>query len=60
MPTPDEARLGYRLGVLYGFYHWGITMLVDRPITGALLHRLGTAVADHDAYAAVAEARLQR
>jgi hypothetical protein len=31
--------------------------MVDRPITGALLHRLGTAVADHDAYAAVADAR---
>jgi len=56
MPTPDEVRLGLRLGVLYGFYHWGITYKVDRPITGALLHRLGTAVADHDAYAAVAEA----
>jgi hypothetical protein len=57
MPTPNEVRLGIRLGVLYGFYHWGITVMVDRPITGALLHRLGTAVADHDAYAAVADAR---
>ena len=56
-PTDDEVRLGLRLGILYGFYHWGITVLVDRPITGALLHRLGTAVADHDAYAAVADAR---
>jgi hypothetical protein len=57
LPTPDEVRLGYRLGILYGFYHWGITMLVDRPITGALLNRLGTAAADHDAYGAVADAR---
>jgi hypothetical protein len=57
LPTPDEVRLGYRLGIVYGFYHWGITMLVDRPITGALLHRLGTATADHDAYAAVATAK---
>jgi hypothetical protein len=60
LPAQAEARLGYRLGILYGFYHWGITMLVDRPITGALLHRLGTAAADHDAYAAVAEARRSR
>jgi Phosphotransferase enzyme family len=53
VPTADDIRLGYRLGILYGFYHWGITMLVDRPIIAALLHRLGTAAADHDAYAAV-------
>jgi hypothetical protein len=54
-PSADEARLGYRAGIVYGFYHWGITMLVDRPVTGELLHRLGTAAADHDGYAAVAE-----
>jgi len=53
VPTADEVRLGYRLGVLYGFYLWGITIMVDRPITAVLLHRLGTAAADHDAYAAV-------
>jgi hypothetical protein len=52
-----EVRLGYRLGILYGFYHWGITKMVARPITGSLLHRLGTATADHDSYAAVAELR---
>jgi hypothetical protein len=57
LPTQAEVLLGYRLGILYGFYHWGITVMVDRPITGALLHRLGTAAADHDAYAAVADAR---
>ncbi|MGH3250031.1 MAG: phosphotransferase [Trebonia sp.] len=57
LPTPAETRLGYRLGILYGLYHWGITKLVDRPVTGALLHRLGTAAADHDAYAAVADTR---
>jgi hypothetical protein len=57
VPTADEARLGYRLGILYGFWHWGITLLVDRPITAAMLHRLGTAAADHDAYAAIADAR---
>jgi hypothetical protein len=57
LPTPAQAWLGYRLGILYGFYHWGITVLVDRPITGELLRRLGTATADHDAYDAVADAR---
>ena len=56
-PGPDDVRLGLRLGILYGFYHWGITEKVDRPITGALLHRLGTAAADHDALNAVADAR---
>jgi Phosphotransferase enzyme family len=57
VPAPDEVRLGYRLGVLYGFWHWGVTCKVARPITGALLNRLGTAVADHDSYAAVADGR---
>jgi len=55
-PGPEEVRLGLRLGILYGLYHWGITEKVDRPITGALLHRLGTAAADHDALDAVADA----
>lgn len=53
VPSLEEARRGLALGALYGFYHWGITVLVARPVTGALLHRLGTAVADHDAYKAV-------
>jgi aminoglycoside phosphotransferase (APT) family kinase protein len=57
LPAPDEVRLGYRLGVLYGFWHWGVTYQVARPIIKELLRRLGTAVADHDAYAAVADAR---
>lgn len=53
VPSLDEARRGLALGALYGFYHWGITVLVARPVTGELLRRLGTAVADHDAYQAV-------
>jgi hypothetical protein len=39
--------------MVHGFYLWGITQLVDPPITTAMLERIGTAVADHDAVAAV-------
>ncbi|WP_062997571.1 phosphotransferase [Nocardia jinanensis] len=52
-PTWDEAWLGMRLGVLHGFYLWGITLKVAPAITTMLEHRLGTAVADHESYAAV-------
>jgi hypothetical protein len=48
-PAWDEARRDVRDGMLHGFYLWSITQKVDRGLTGILLHRLGTAVADHDA-----------
>jgi hypothetical protein len=54
-PSADAAWAGIRRGILYGFYLWGITVYVDPAITTALLERLGTAAADHDAYGAVAE-----
>jgi hypothetical protein len=56
-PGQRDVAVGLRLGILHGFYLWGITQLVARPITGALLHRLGTAAADHDALTAPADAR---
>jgi len=44
---------GLRRRFLHGFYLWGITLKVDPRKTTVLLERLGTAVADHDAYAEV-------
>jgi hypothetical protein len=41
---------GVRLGMLHGFYLWAITLKVDPRKTAVLLERLGTAVADHDAF----------
>ncbi|MFJ3779743.1 AMP-binding protein [Streptomyces sp. NPDC090075] len=52
-PTWDEAWRDLPRGILHGLYLWSITLLVDPAVTSALLHRLGTAAADHDAYAAV-------
>jgi Phosphotransferase enzyme family len=52
-PSLDQAWFGYRRGILYGFFLWAITLKVDPSITSALLERLGTAAADHDALAAV-------
>ena len=53
-PTWDDARHLVRLGLVYGFFLWAITLKVAPPITTAMLGRLGSAVADHDAYASVA------
>jgi acyl-CoA synthetase (AMP-forming)/AMP-acid ligase II len=52
-PTWDEAWRDMPRGILHGLYLWSITLLVNPSVTTALLHRLGTAAADHDAYAAV-------
>ncbi len=52
-PSWDDAWRGVRRGIVYGFFLWGITLKVDPPITTELLTRLGTATADHDAYAAI-------
>jgi len=53
-PPWDEAWRGMRRGIVYGFFLWGITQKVDPAITSVLLERLGTAAADHDAFASVA------
>lgn len=48
----DEARAAIRQGMVHGFYFWAITVYVAPPIIASLLHRLGTAVEDHDAITA--------
>ena len=53
VPSETEAWAGIRRGMVHGFYLWAITLQVDPEITTRLLERLGTAVADHDAFAAV-------
>ena len=52
-PPFDEAKRDIRRGMVHGFYLWGITLKVDPRKTTVLLERLGTAVADHDAFAAI-------
>jgi Phosphotransferase enzyme family len=53
IPSLDEAWLGVRRGIVHGFFLWGITRMVDPAVTATLLERLGTAAADHDAFAAI-------
>jgi hypothetical protein len=48
-PPWDEAWHAIARGMLHGFFLWSITTKVQPPIIATLLHRLGTAVADHDA-----------
>jgi hypothetical protein len=48
-----EAWKGLCRGFVHGFYLWGITLKVDPRKTAVLLERLGSAVADHGAYAEV-------
>jgi hypothetical protein len=52
-PSSKDAWLGIRRGILQGFYMWGITLKVSPDVTSVLLHRLGTAAADHDAFTSV-------
>jgi hypothetical protein len=52
-PTWDDAWAAVRRGVVHGFFLWGITQKVDRNVTTELLRRIGTAVADLDAFVAV-------
>jgi hypothetical protein len=48
-PPWDEAWHAIARGMLHGYFLWSITTKVQPPIIATLLHRLGTAVADHDA-----------
>jgi hypothetical protein len=52
-PREDDAWVGIRRGMVHGFFLWGITLKVEPAVTATLLERLGTAVADHDAFEAV-------
>jgi aminoglycoside phosphotransferase (APT) family kinase protein len=51
-PTFDDGWQAIQRGMLHGFFLWAITYKVEAPVIAVLLHRLGTAVADHDALAA--------
>jgi hypothetical protein len=48
-PTWDTAWRGIASGMLHGLFLWGITTKQPPTVIATLLHRLGTAVTDHDA-----------
>ncbi|MCV7380951.1 aminoglycoside phosphotransferase [Mycobacterium alsense] len=48
-PPFDDARRTIARGMLHGFFLWSITTKQPPAVITTLLHRLGTAVADHDA-----------
>lgn len=52
-PSLEEALSHIRMGLVYGFYLWAITLKVAPPVTTAMLERLGRAVADHEALTAL-------
>ncbi len=54
-PAWDEAWRAIALGMVHGFFLWGITTKVQPDVIATLLHRIGTAVADHDALSALHE-----
>ncbi len=49
-PSWEEAWGAIGRGILHGFYLWGITVQVTPSLTTELLHRMGTAAADHNVY----------
>jgi hypothetical protein len=52
-PSWDDAWRAIRIGMLYGFFLWAITVKMASEVTSIMLARLGAAVADHEAYDAV-------
>jgi hypothetical protein len=46
-PTWDEAWFNYRTALVYGYYMWAVSRLVDPPVITEFVTRLGTAVAHH-------------
>jgi len=52
-PSWNEAWSAYRIGTVYGFFMWGITIMVKPEVVRVLLQRLSAAVAAHDGFAAV-------
>jgi hypothetical protein len=48
-PPWDQAWRAIAVGMAHGFFLWGITTKQPPAVIAILLHRLGTAVADHDA-----------
>ncbi len=55
-PSREDPRRQIDFGLVYGFFLWAITLKVAPPVTTAMLERLGTAVADHEAYDSVVTA----
>jgi hypothetical protein len=51
VPSFDVAWDEYRVGVVHGFFLWGITQYVRPEVIAQLLRRLGTAVDDLGSYA---------
>ncbi|HEX4017731.1 MAG TPA: aminoglycoside phosphotransferase family protein [Frankiaceae bacterium] len=48
-PTFEEGWQAIPRGMLHGFFLWSITFKVEASVIAVLLHRLGNAVADHEA-----------
>ncbi len=48
-PPWDEAWRAIAFGMMHGLFLWGITTKQPPDVIATLLHRLGTAVDDHDA-----------
>ncbi len=48
-PPWDEAWRAIAFGMLHGLFLWSITTKQPSAVISTLLHRLGTAAADHDA-----------
>lgn len=48
-PSWEQAWRNIGRGMVHGFFLWGITTKVEPAVIATLLHRLGTAVADHQA-----------
>lgn len=49
-PADEDAWEAYRRALVYGYFMWGITQRVERPILVTFVQRLGTAVQDHRSF----------
>ncbi len=54
VPSFDVAWDEYRMGLVHGFFLWGITQYVRPEVIAQLLRRLGTAADEHGSYALLA------
>lgn len=50
VPDDEEAWLQYRMSAIYGYFMWGITRTVKRPIINEFCHRLSHSVERHDSF----------
>jgi hypothetical protein len=49
-PGPDPAWDAYREALVYGYFMWGITQRVERPVLETFVQRLGAAVEHHESF----------